>query len=93
MTWTPLISTGSARAPTDGVAATVAVSTASDGLPLVLTNCAPTLRSATPARTALTAAPRRRRFLRLAAARRSRNRSFGSTGGKSIDTAAWTLPQ
>ena len=53
-----------------------------------LTNCAPTPRRAThassdPARKAL-----RRRFLRLAAARRSRKRSFGSMGGNSIDTGA-----
>ena len=39
------------------------------------------------------AAARRRRFLRLSAARRSRKRSFGSTGGYSIDTGRWTLPQ
>jgi hypothetical protein len=82
--------------PAGGVApldAVPTVSTVADGLLLVLTNWAPTLRRAIAARIALTATPRLRRFLRLAAARRSRNRSFGSTGGKSIDTAAWTLSQ
>ena len=49
--------------------------------------------AASATRNAPTAALRLRRFLRLIVARRSRNRSFGSMGGNSIDTGAWTLPQ
>ncbi len=62
-------------------------------LSFVPTKRAPTPRSPRPTSTTATAPLLLRRFLRPAVARRSRNRSFGSMGGNSIDTGAWTLSQ
>ncbi len=95
VTCTPRSSIGRARGADtfEATAASVAGSGVLDGELLEPTKLAPSPSAATAMRTTPTAALLLRRFLRLTEARRSRNRSFGSMGGNSIDTGAWTLPQ
>ena len=90
VTWTPRSSMGSVRGPLRGVAASVARSVTGSAPDLAAHELRAIPGAGQRRGTLPTAALRRRRFLRLTAARRERNRSFGSMGGNSIDTGAWT---